>query len=88
MRCTHLPASSRNIIDKSAMVADADLDGEEQVFPKRGPACRIGAVVGVARFPSAGDVDKILIDEKSCNSDEDAGLRMHGPEFVTLRPHP
>lgn len=37
---------------------------------------------GVAGFPSAGDVDKILIDEKSCNSDEDAGLRMHGPEFV------
>ena len=87
MRCTHLPASSRNLIDKSAMVADADLDGEEQVFPKRSGLAAKGSG-GVAGFPSAGDVDKILIDEKSCNSDEDAGLRMHGPEFVTLRPHP
>ena len=65
MRCTHLAASSRNIIDKSAMVADADHDGEEQMVPTR-PRMPHGAVVGVARFPSAGDVDKILIDEKSC----------------------
>ena len=60
------------------MVADADLDGEEQMVPTR-PRMPHGAVVGVARFPSAGDVDKILIDEKSCNSDEDGGPRVHGP---------
>ena len=47
------------------MLAHADLDGEEQVFPKRSGLAAKGSG-GVAGFPSAGDVDKILIDEKSC----------------------
>ncbi len=54
------------------MLAHADLDGEEQVFPEAKPRVAAKGSDGVARFPSTGDVYKILI-EKACTSDEGSG---------------
>ena len=54
------------------MLAHADLDGEEQVFPEAKPRVAAKGSDGVARFPSTGDVYKILI-EKPCTSDEGSG---------------
>jgi hypothetical protein len=79
----HRSVLSQNIVDKCAMLAHADLDGEEQVFPEAKPGVAAKGSDRVARFPSAGDVYKILI-EKPCTSDEGSDPRMRAPGFVTL----
>jgi hypothetical protein len=40
----HRSVLSQNIVDKCAMLAHADLDGEEQVFPKRSGLAAKGSV--------------------------------------------